>query len=577
MPGQAKMMTFLFNGGQRIIAHVSLMHGLLFFLLGVSVLATDARSQQSAQGRYGMVVSADSTASAAGLEILQRGGNAIDAAVAVGFTLAVTYPEAGNLGGGGFMVIRFADGRSTMIDFRETAPSLAVRDMFLDAHGDVDAQKTTIGPLAAGVPGTVAGLLLASKKYGLRSYEQLLERAITCARDGFVIDHRLALALSASSGEFALFPSTVKYFNPELAQGTILKQPDLARVLERIQRDGRWGFYRGETARAIVEQMKKGGGIMTLSDLQLYEAKEREVLRGSYRGHEIISAAPPSSGGFLVIQILQMLERFDLRAKGRTSVTASHLIASAFQRAFADRATYIGDPDVVDVPVSWLISPEYCRERSFTIDSLRFESSSFIGPGEAPDNHETTHYVVADNFGNVVSVTTTLNGAFGCKTVVDGAGFFLNNEMDDFVIAAGTANQFGLSGGDANMLKGNKRMVSSMSPTIVVKDDKPFLVLGARGGSRIPTSVTQVILNVVDFSMSLEEAVSAPRIHHQWFPDLLLYEEGGVDQHALKAMGYDVTDFWETKGKVQALMFDAGNETIIGMPDPREGGKALGW
>ncbi len=559
---------------QRFPAHVSVMHGLLFLVLGSS-LVVPAYCQQEALGRYGMVVSADSTASAAGLEILQRGGNAIDAAVAVGFTLAVTYPDAGNLGGGGFMVVRFANGKTTMIDFRETAPSLASREMFLDSFGNPDPQATTIGPLAAGVPGTVAGLLLAHKKYGLRSQEQVLESAIFVARNGFAIDHRLVETLASSKADFVTFPSTMRYFGAELLPGTVLRQPDLARVLERIQREGRWGFYRGETANAIVKESRKGGGIISLSDLQRYEAKEREVLKGNYRGYEIISASPPSSGGIIILQVLQMLERFDLRGKGHNSVSATHLIASAFQRSFADRATYLGDPDVVQVPVTWLISPEYCRERSLTIDSLRFESSTFIGPGEFPDNHETTHYSVADNFGIVVSVTTTLNSAFGCKTVVDGAGFFLNNEMDDFVVAKGVENQFGLSGYEANMLGGNKRMVSSMSPTIVVKDDKPFLVLGARGGSRIPTSVVQVILNVIDFSMPLGDAVTSPRMHYQWFPDVLLYEAGGFDQHALKAMGYEVTDAWETKGKVQALMFDKG--TIIGVPDPREGGKALGW
>ena len=542
-----------------------------------------AASRSPARGRNGMVVSADSLASAAGIEILRRGGNAVDAAVAVGFVLAVTYPEAGNLGGGGFMVIRMAGGKSTMIDFREKAPAAATRDMYLDGRGRPVREKSLDGPLAAGVPGTVDGLLTALDEYGSLGRESVIRPALDLAGEGFPVTDHLARALSEEIPRFALYPSTMKAFTRNgkpYRWGDTLRQPDLAATLRTIIDRGGEGFYTGDVARRIVAEMKNEGGIITAEDLRDYVSVERDPLVGSYRGFEILTAAPPSSGGVLLIQILNSLERFDLRHMGWNSSSAVHVIASACQHAFADRSQFLGDPDFVRIPVADLISKQYAAARLSDFDSLKALRSSLIRSGDPRENgHQTTHYCVADGFGNVVSVTYTLNGLFGCKAVVEGAGFFLNNEMDDFTVKPGALNMFGLVGGVPNQIEPLKRMLSSMAPTIVVKENRPFLLVGARGGSRIPTSVAQIISNVIDFGMSVQEAVDAPRVHHQWIPDTLLFEKRGLAADVLRnlgSMGYALQEIDGT-AEAEALMVDPQGGWFLGGADPREEGFAIGY
>jgi gamma-glutamyltranspeptidase / glutathione hydrolase len=536
-----------------------------------------------ALGTHGMVVSGDTLASAVGCAVLRGGGNAVDAAIATGFALAVTFPEAGNIGGGGFMVIRMADGREAMVDFREKAPGSARRDMFLDEGGRPIARKSLFGPLASGVPGTVAGFLLALEKYGTRSRKDVLAEAIRLAERGFVVSPRYSDAMQKEWGELSQFPSTVRTFGREggaPAAGDTLRQPDLARTLRAVEERGREGFYAGEVAEAIAAEMRRGGGLVSADDLGSYAPVVRAPLHGTYRGYEVITASPPSSGGVLLLQILNFMELSDVSSLGWNSLPAVHLLASASQRAFADRMAYLGDPDFVQIPTTRLISRAYARARRWGWDSLHAGGSAAIHPGTpAMESSQTTHYCVIDRWGNAVSVTYTLNGAFGCKTVVDGAGFFLNNEMDDFTAKPGSQNTYGLPGGEANSIEPGKRMLSSMSPTILVKDGRAILLLGARGGSRIPTTTAQIISNVVDFGMDLENAVRVPRIHHQWIPDELWYEpgalQGGVIE-SLRAMGYPLREVAVTAA-AEAILRDPGTGIITGGPDPREHGVAAGY
>jgi gamma-glutamyltranspeptidase/glutathione hydrolase len=535
------------------------------------------------KARNGMVVSAESLATAVGVEILKSGGNAIDAAVAVGFALAVTYPEAGNLGGGGFMVIRLANGDVTMIDFREKAPGNATPDMYLDAKGNVIPEKSLVGPLAAGVPGSVAGLLKALETYGTRSRSEVLDPAIRIAGDGMRVSKRQAESFRSYHESFLPFPSTVKAFTRDgepYGEGDVLRQPELARTLELIRDHGREGFYKGAVADLVVAEMGRSGGIITHDDLAAYEAVERDPVVGSYRGHQIVSASPPSAGGIVLLQMLNILEQFDLKAKGVHSPEALHLIVAAAQRAYADRAQYIGDPDFVRVPVDDLIAREYAMSRAASIDSLVAVSASAVGAGVPlpMDEHHTTHYCVADNQGNVVATTVTINSLYGCKTVVDGAGFFLNNEMDDFTVKPAAANLYDLVGYEVNAIEPGKRMVSSMTPTIVFDGDRPFLIVGARGGSRITTTVAQIIINVIDFGMDIREAVELPRIHNQWRPDTLYYEQALASPGvltALERMGYVVAPLRGTIGRAEAMMIRDGY--FYGGPDPREQGVAMGY
>lgn len=557
----------------------------VFMLLPSSPLAA-AASRLPVTAKQGMVVSAESLASASGVEILRSGGNAIDAAVAVGFTLAVTYPEAGNIGGGGFMLIRLANGTTTMIDFRETAPAAVNRNMYLDSLGNPVAKKSLVGPLAAAVPGTVAGLLQALERYGTKHRSDVMARAIEIADGGFLVSSRLADSFDSTLTLFDRFESTRKVFlrnglPPRV--GEKLRLPDLARTLRLVQERSASGFYEGEVAQRIVAAVRGGNGIMSLRDLASYKAVERNPVKGSYRGYEIISSALPSAGGTVLLEMLNILERFDLRSKGFSSSQTSHLIAAAAQRAYADRAKHLGDPDFHSAPVQTLLSKDYARMRAQSLDSLHATPSNVIRPGllQGKGGNETTHYCIADRYGNVVATTVTLNGSFGCGVVVDGAGFFLNNEMDDFVAKPGAPNQFGLVGGNANAIEPGKRSLSSMTPTIVLHDGKTFLALGARGGSRIPTAVAQIIISVIDFDMNLQEAVDAPRIHHQWSPDELMYEPRALSQDVisnLTRMGYVVKDIGEPLlGRAHALMIDAEKGLYFGAPDFRELGVALGF
>ena len=542
----------------------------------------DGASRSPVKARHGIVVSADSLASAAGVDVLRRGGNAVDAAVAVGFVLAVTYPEAGNIGGGGFMVIRMAGGEATMIDFRERAPSSATADMYLDGRGNPVPEKSLTGPLSAGVPGTVSGFMTALNEYGRLGREAVMERAVELAEEGFPVNEHLARALREEMPRFSLFPSTLRAFTragEPYRWGDTLRQPDLAATLRAIMQRGSEGFYEGEVAARIVAEMKRDGGIISGGDLRDYESVERDPLRGSYRGYEIITAPPPSAGGVTVLQVLNCLEGFDIRSMGWNSSRAVHVFAAACQRSFADRLTWLGDPDFVHVPVQMLIGKVYAAARMAGFDSLRAMRSPQIRAGGAEESHQTTHYCVADEFGNVVSVTFTLNNLFGCKTVVDGAGFFLNDEMDDFAVKPGSPNLYGLPGGAANAIEPGKRMLSSMAPTILVRAGRPFLVLGARGGSRIPTAVAQVIMNVVDFGMNVQEAVDAPRVHEQWIPDTLLFEKRGLEADVtrnLGSMGYVLEEI-ENSAEAEALLLDFKSGWKYGGPDPRENAFAIGY
>jgi len=536
------------------------------------------------KARNGMVVAAESLAAQAGVDVLKSGGNAIDAAVAVGFALSVTFPEAGNIGGGGFMLIRLANGRSTMIDFREKAPAKASRTMYLDHAGNVIPGKSEYGPISAGVPGSVAGLLYALEKYGTMPRARVIEPAAALAEKGFVVSERFAAGLKESHREFSGFLSTIKTFTKNGVPydvGDLFRQPDLARTLRLISEKGRDGFYAGDVAQKIVAEVRKSSGIISLEDLANYRPVERKPLLGSYRGYEIITASPPSGGGVVLLQMLNMLEPFDLKSKGHNSSQTIHLFVAAAQRAYADRSEFLGDPDFVAMPIEKLISKEYARLRIKSLDTVHGVASAKIHPGKGEfDRGQTTHFCVADKFGNVVAVTTTLNGLYGCKTVVGGAGFFLNNEMDDFAIKPGVPNMYGLLGAEANAIAPNKRMLSSMTPTILLKDGKPVLALGARGGSRIPTAVATIIMNVIDFGMNILDAVESPRIHHQWLPDTLVYETNGlahdVAEH-LRHMGYVLEQTTFTNGKAEALMIDPIAGFFYGGPDPREEGVALGY
>ena len=487
-----------------------------------------------------MVVSAEVHASEAGVEVLQAGGNAVDAAVATGFALAVTFPVAGNIGGGGFMVIRFPDGTATTIDYRETAPTGATRDMYVDdSTGAIRPDLSRRGHLASGVPGAVAGLLHAHETYGSLPLADVLAPAIRLA-EGYPLSRSEADLMNAYTPRFAPYPGTVRYFTQEggFEAGETFRQDDLAAVLRRIRDEGRDGFYRGETADLLVAEMERGGGLIDHDDLAGYEAVEREPLVGDYRGHRVISMPPPSSGGVALIQMLDAVEPYDLAGLGFNSSASVHLMGEAMRRAFADRAEWLGDPDFADIPTDELVAEAYTRRRMADFDPVRADSSTRLGAG-APraESAQTTHYSVVDDAGMAVSVTTTLNGGFGSLVVVDGAGFFLNNEMDDFTSAPGKPNMFGLVQGEANAIEPGKRMLSSMTPTIVEDPEgRLMMVIGSPGGPRIITTVYEVILNVIDHGMNIQEAVAAPRVHHQWLPDVLYAEHQGLAQDVIAAL-----------------------------------------
>ncbi len=554
---------------------------LIFFL--ICTLICHAASNDPERGRNGMVVSASDLASVIGTKIMDDGGNAIDAAVAVGFTLAVTYPSAGNIGGGGFMVIHFPDGENTTIDFREKAPSSATANMYLDSNGVFDIKKSTRGWSSSGVPGSVAGLLYALEKYGSKPLEEVIQPAIDLAENGFPLSYRLAQSINYYNDRFLEIESSEKIFtnkgNP-LVEGELFVQKDLANTLKLIRDNGRDGFYKGYVAWLIAEQSKKNGGYISLSDLEEYQPVERVPVIGKYKEYDIVSMAPPSSGGIAIIQALNILENFDLKSLGWGSSDYYHLLTETLKYVYADRAKHLGDPDFVSVPSDWLLSKDYSRVTASRIDSIAVRSEE-IYPGIPPakESEETTHYSIADSYGNAVSVTTTINSSYGNKVVVEGAGFLMNNEMDDFSAKPGVPNQFGLIGSKANEIQPRKRMLSSMTPTIILKDNTPFMVIGSPGGSTIITTVLQVILNVLDFGMDIQHAIDMPRIHHQWKPDQIDYEEFGLSDDVKRNLKNKKHKLGRIRvlGRAEGIIIDKRNGIIWGASDPRGYGKAVGY
>jgi gamma-glutamyltranspeptidase/glutathione hydrolase len=531
-------------------------------------------------GRNGMVVGPERLASEIGYAILQQGGNAVDAAVATGFALAVTYPRAGNLGGGGFMLIHLADeNKQVFIDYREMAPGRAQRDMYLDEFGDVDRQRLYFSYLSAGVPGTVAGLLHALENYGTMSVRQVLQPAVDLALKGVPVSFALNQELNSRKERLLADPGAASTYlvegeAPQL--GVNFRQSDLGQVLKSIRDNGRSGFYEGWVAKTIAQAMAESGGIITEGDLKNYRVVEREPVRGTFRGYEVVSAPPPSSGGTHIIQMLNILEPFDLQAMGHNSAEYIHHVIEAMKIAYADRAAHMGDPDFSPVPVEQLLSKDYAAKVRGDIDPARARAAVEIQAGEFSDTEslDTTHFSVADTLGNVVSNTYTLNFSYGSHIVVPGTGVLLNNEMADFMTKPGTPNAFGLIESQANEITAGKRPLSSMSPTLVFKDGQPWLATGSPGGSLIISTVMQTILNAMAFDMNIAAAGGAARVHHQWMPDTLRIENGvskdTVDK--LKAMGHPVEENVRTLGRTQSIMIQDG--WFLGASDTRRPG---GW
>jgi gamma-glutamyltranspeptidase/glutathione hydrolase len=518
-------------------------------------------------GENGAVACAHPLAAKVGVAILKKGGNAVDAAIATQLALAVVYPGAGNIGGGGFMVAHLQDGKNVTIDYREKAPGAASRDMYLDSSGNPIMSLSQNGHLAAGVPGTVAGLF-AAHKYAKLPFADLIEPAITLAEKGFSITESEASSLNYTKEEFNLYNTSTPAFvkSSPWKSGDTLIQKDLAATLRRIKDQGQKGFYEGETAKLIVDEMKKRNGIISFDDLKNYEAKEREPMIFDYKGHTIVGMPLPSSGGILVEQMMKMVERKNIAAMGFQSVQAVQLMIETERRAYADRAKFMGDKDFVKVPVKTLVSDAYIQERMKDFDSSKagISTNTFAGNINT-ESEETTHLSIIDKSGNAVSVTTTLNGGYGSKTVVSGAGFLLNNEMDDFSVKPGIPNMYGAVGAEANAIAPGKRMLSSMTPTIVLKANKPFLVLGTPGGTTIPTSVYQTLLNVIEFGLSAEDAVNKPKFHHQWLPDIVLTEsEFPAEVIAqLEKMGYKIKQREEI-GRTEVIKIVNGKMEAIG-------------
>ena len=527
-------------------------------------------------GAAGMVASQNALASEVGAQVLADGGNAVDAAVAVGFALAVTLPRAGNLGGGGFMLVHDADADETVaIDYREIAPRRASRDMFLDEDGNVDMDRARFSHLSAGVPGTVAGLWRAHQDYGSLPWRRVVDPAIQLARDGMVMTYDLATLLAGRKDRMCRFAAGCRYFfkpgGEPYMPGERFIQADLADTLEAIAEHGQTAFYEGEIADKIVAEMERGGGLVDAVSLAAYEPTIRDVARGTYRGYEVVTMPPPSSGGIHVVQILNILEHFPMTEFGYGSADAVHVLAEASRLAYADRSKHLGDPDFYDVPQDWLMSKAYARELAKTIDMQRARPSSEVSPGIPPayESPDTTHFSVIDRDGNVVSNTTTLNFSYGSGIAVAGAGFLLNNEMDDFSAKAGVPNAYGLIGEKANEIQSGKRPLSSMTPVIVFKDGQARIATGSPGGSRIITTVLQMIVNVIDHGMNIAEASAAPRMHHQWLPDLLQLESGFSPDtiRILEARGHQIAATQWSMGSLQSVAYKDG--VFRGSSDPR--------
>ena len=536
----------------------------------------EVRSERSSRG---MVVSEFALASQVGRDVLAAGGNAVDAAIATGLALAVTHPTAGNIGGGGFMVIRFPDGRATALDFREKAPLASHAEMFVEG-GEYSSRRHHNSYVAVGVPGTVAGFDKAHRLYGSTQWERLVYPAVALAEDGFPLTERLAESLANFvSGKGGEFPATVQAFSKSgtpYREGEVFKQPDLARTLTRIMQDRRDGFYAGETARLLAEEMSRGGGIISERDLEVYQAKERTPVVGEYKGYQVISMPPPSSGGVALVEMLNILEGYDLAAMGHNSPRYLHHLAEAMRRAFRDRARYLADQDFVDVPVHRLTSESHASELRLEIDPTRASASSVedvaaVAAAQSWESPETTHYSVVDADGMAVSVTYTLEQGFGTGITVTGAGFLLNNEMGDFNARPGLTTEEGLIGTNANLARPEQRMLSSMSPAILARDGQLVGVVGSPGGRTIINTVLQLVLNRVDFQLPPEEIVRAGRMHHQWLPDRIVIEEGAISQEeaaVLEAMGHTVL-VRGSQGRANSIFVDPRTRELVGVPDVR--------
>jgi gamma-glutamyltranspeptidase/glutathione hydrolase len=571
---------------------------LLISLLVVTSLAGTAAAgpMRPAHAEHAMVASVHELASRAGIEMIRAGGNAVDAAVATGFALAVVHPQAGNLGGGGFMLIRMADGMTHFVDYREKAPAAATANMYLDAQGNVIENASLVGYKAIGVPGSVAGLAYAQKTYGKLPLTQVMAPAIKLARDGYALAWEDAEDLRDE--DLAKFPASRRIFQRDgkyFKQGDVFRQPELAHTLERIAKNPD-EFYHGDMAREIAASIQKGGGLITADDLAQYEVKEREPIRGTYRDYEILSAPPPSSGGVALVEILNILEGYDLQKFGNRSAQSIHLTVEAFRRAFFDRAEFMGDPDFAKIPVAQLIDKKYAAgwretidpEHASSSDGLhrpavfneleRYAAAHPLAMSAVAEPRNTTHYSVVDPAGDAVAVTTTLNDTLGSRVTAEGLGFLLNDEMDDFASKLGVPNTYGLMQGPANAIGPGKRPLSAMTPTIVLKDGKLFLVLGSPGGPTIITTVANILTGVVDFSLDIQEAVNAPRFHHQWLPDGILAEDRlSPDTLAIlrsKGHKFKMEHLW---GDGECIEVDPKSGERLGASDGRNNGKAVGF
>ncbi len=536
----------------------------------------------SGEFKNGMVVSASVLASEVGVSILKKGGNAVDAAVAVQFALAVVYPNAGNIGGGGFMVYRSAKGEINSLDFREKAASGASRDMYLDAAGNPIVEKSLYGQLAAGVPGSVAGMVEAHQKYGRLKWADLVEPAVRLAADGFKITARQSRELNLKQVRFKkLNPlGTALVRDAKWVEGDILTQKELANTLTLIKEQGRKGFYEGAVADSIVAEMKRGGGIISKEDLISYQAIWRKPITGSYRGYDVVTMPPPSSGGIALMQLLKSVEPYPLSKWGYNTDSTVQVMIEAERRVYADRAAHLGDPDFYPVPQVKLLESAYIKQRMNSFNWQKASTSAEVGAGEiAPTEHEeTTHFSIVDRDGNAVSITTTLNGSYGAGVIVKGAGFLLNNEMDDFSVKPGAPNMYGLVGGEANAIAPHKRMLSSMTPAILSKNGELYMVVGTPGGSTIITSVFQTILNVIDFNQSMQTAVTSKKFHHQWLPDETALEDKALDSLTrvrLQAKGYKFVNRGPI-GRVDAILKTKWGY-YQGGADPRGDDAAVGW
>ena len=554
-----------------------------------------AQALRPTHARRAMVVSVHAEASKAGADTLRKGGNAIDAAVATGFALAVVHPSAGNIGGGGFMLVRMAGGELHFLDYREKAPRAATRNMYLDAQGNVIPNASLVGYKAIAVPGSVAGLVFAEQHWGKLGLRAVMESAITLARDGVRLTYEEAQSMR--DPELAHFPDSKRIFQREgtlYQPGEIFRQPDLARTLERIAAKPD-DFYKGTLAKELADEMQRTGGLLTAQDLADYEVKERQPIKGTYRGYEIIGAPPPSSGGITMLEALNILEGYDLARMGDRSADSIHVTAEAFRRAFYDRAEFLGDPDFTQLPVAQLVDKRYATAWRDSLDMMKASESQELrrpsgfgeldrqaaghAPYAGPEKSNTTHYSVVDSQGNAVAVTTTLNDSFGSAVTAGKLGFLLNDEMDDFTSKPGVPNLYGLIQSEANAIAPGKRPLSAMSPTIVTKDGKLFLVLGSPGGPRIITTVANILMGVIDYGLDIQQAVNAPRFHHQWEPDVIFMEKVGISPDTIKlleARGHKVKaeGYWSDG---ECIAIDPKTGELLGAPDGRNGGRAVGY